>query len=102
MTQANQSENSEQPSAKLRLMLFVAGEEHNSRIAKDNLARICRGIEDRCKVQLVDVMQDFEAALKYNILLTPSLLVVEPSPQVVIVGNLNDPAEVQAALGIGN
>jgi hypothetical protein len=83
-------------------MLFVAGEEHNSRTAKNNLARICRAIGDRCEVQLVDVMQDFESALKYNILLTPSLLVVEPPPQVVIVGNLNDPAEVRAALGIVN
>jgi len=102
VTQVKQPEETEQPSAKLRVMLFVAGEEHNSRIAKDNLARICRGIEDRCEVQLVDVMQDFESALKHNILLTPSLLVVEPLPRVLIVGNLEDPAQVQAALRIGN
>jgi circadian clock protein KaiB len=86
-----------------RFILFVAGDERNSRIAKNNLARICKDIlVGRCEVELVDVMQDFAAALKYNILLTPSLLVVAPPPQVMIVGNLDDMEEVSAALQISN
>lgn len=88
---------------KFRLILFVAGDEHNSRIAKENLALICRDILDsRCEAQIVDVLQDFAAAVKYNILLTPSLLVVEPPPELLIIGNLNDLEEVRAALQAGN
>lgn len=103
MIQSPKPETPEQKSSKFRLILFVAGEEQNSRIAKENLSRICRDmLGGRCEVQLVDVLQDFDTALNYNILLTPSLLVIEPPPQILIVGNLNDMAEVRATLQVDN
>ena len=67
-----------------------------------NLARICRdSLDGRCEMQVVDVMEDFETALEYNILLTPALLVVEPPPQIVIVGDLGEREDVLAALQVG-
>jgi len=102
MNQPQKPETAEGQPPKFRFILFVAGDERNSRVAKENLARVCRDIpDDRCEVQVVDVLQDFDFALKHNILLTPSLLVVEPPPQVMIVGTLDEMAEVRAALQVG-
>lgn len=102
MAESHTPATARQPPPKLRLMLFVAGEEHNSRIARVNLARICKEIlNGRCEMQVVDVMQDFETALEYGIVLTPALLVVEPLPQIVIVGDLSDTEEVLTALQVG-
>jgi len=101
MSQPQQPEPPEAKPPKFQFILFVAGEEPNSRMAKENLALLCRDIPgDRYEVQVVDVLQDFDAALKYNILLTPSLLITEPVPQVMIVGNLSDLATVRTALQV--
>ncbi len=102
MDQPQEPQSAKQHSPKSRLILFVAGDERNSRLAKENLARICRDmLAGRCEVQYVDVVEDFDTAQKFNILLTPTLLVVEPRPQVMIVGNLSDMEEVCAALRVG-
>jgi hypothetical protein len=102
LSQPDEHPTAEHRSSNPRLILFVAGDERNSRIAKDNLARICREMPDiRCEVRIVDVLQDFETAQKYNILLTPSLLVIDSPPPTMIVGNLNDMEEVWKALQSG-
>ena len=82
--------------AACRLILFLAGEENNSRIARENLDRIRRegGLPGGCEVKIIDVLEDFEAAVAYNILVTPSLLVVEPAPPQLIFGNLSDTQKV--------
>ena len=82
-----------------RLILFVAGEEPNSRAARRNLAEICENeLHGRCDVQVVDVLEDFTAAAEHNVLVTPTLLVVEPDPKLTIVGNLSNHAKVRSAL----
>lgn len=86
-----------------RLVLFIAGEERNSRIARENLERICReDLEGDCEVRVVDILEDFDAAIAHNILLTPALLVVEPPIDEVIIGNLSDAEVVRSALRIGD
>ena len=87
--------------AAYRLVLFVAGNEKNSRIARDNLQRLCtEDLWGDCSVEIVDVLSDVTAAAENNILLTPSLLVVEPEPEAVIIGNLSDLKRVRAVLGL--
>lgn len=81
------------------LRLYVTGTEANSLIARRNLKDICeRFLEGRCDVTEVDVLADFESALKDGIFMSPALVLVSPEPRVVIVGNLGDTAKVLSAL----
>ena len=81
------------------LKLYVAGDEQNSRIAKDNLTSICdEYLKDRCKIEEVDVLTDFAAALKDRIFVTPTLVLAAPGPRATIVGNLGDKERVISAL----
>jgi hypothetical protein len=50
----------------------------------------------------VDVVQDFQAAVRDNILVTPALILVAPLPRVVVLGNLSDLPKVLAALRVSN
>ena len=84
---------------KYRLRLFVAGDEPNSKRARENLAQICeQHLAGRYETEIVDVLDDFEAALKSSVLVTPALVLVAPAPTVTIVGNLSDRKKVLAAL----
>lgn len=89
----------EQPS--YRLMLFVAGNEPHSMTARTNLDRLCdQELKDRCEVEIVDVLEDFARASEYDIVLTPTLLVVQPEPSVMVIGSLRDRGKVLAALNL--
>lgn len=79
--------------------LFVAGNEPKSRMARENLAQICdKYMNGRCRVDIVDVMENFQPALDNNIFVTPALLMVSPEPKVVIFGSLSDQVKVLEAL----
>lgn len=81
------------------LKLYVAGDEQNSRIAQDNLTRICdEYLKDRCQIEKVDVLIDFTTALKDRIFVTPTLVLAAPEPRATIVGNLGDKERVISAL----
>ena len=86
---------------KYRLVLFVAGNERNSRIARENLDRVCReDLQGHCEVRVVDILEDLEAAIENNILLTPALQVIEPPIEELIIGNLSDADTVRSVLRI--
>jgi len=90
---------SDPPCVRYRLVLFVAGDEPNSRIARANLEELCRcDIEGDCEVAEVDVLKDFETAAEHGILVTPTLLVVEPQPGTTIIGNLSNREKLRFAL----
>ena len=79
--------------------LFVAGDEPNSKQARENLARLCEAHLNGCyKIQIVDVLEEFRAALENNVLVTPTVILVAPPPPVTILGNLNDSSKVLVAL----
>ena len=81
------------------LRLFVAGNGTNSKQALANLHRLCREhLNGRCTIETVDVVKNYEAAVRNNILVTPALILVTPRPRVMILGNLNDERKVLAAL----
>lgn len=82
-----------------RLMLFVAGQEPNSRAARENLRKIFAA-EPGCasEVQVVNVFEDHRAALEYGVLVTPCLLVLGVEPRVMIVGTLQETQKVRGAL----
>ena len=97
------------PKAKLRrgkgkrnryvLRLFVAGNGANSRQALENLHRLCREhLNGRSTIETVDVVKNFKAAVRDNILITPTLIMVAPLPRVIVLGNLSDQQKVMLAL----
>jgi circadian clock protein KaiB len=81
------------------LRLFMAGNGTNSRLALSNLRHLCnKHLKGRFTIETVDIVKDFEAAVRENILVTPALVLVTPGPRVVIVGNLSDRPKVLLAL----
>lgn len=46
------------------------------------------------------MIKDFQTALDYNILLTPSVVVTKPEPQKTIHGDLSDPDKFVKALNL--
>jgi len=97
------------PKAKLRrgkgqrghylLRLFMAGNGQNSQKALANLRSLCQEhLNGRCTIETVDVVKDFQAAVRDNILVTPALILVAPRPRVIVLGNLSDSPKVLAAL----
>ena len=83
------------------LRLFMAGNGPNSQKALANLCSLCQEhLEGRHTIETVDVVQDFEAAVRDNILVTPALILVAPLPRVVVLGNLSDLPKVLAALRV--
>ena len=80
------------------LRLFVAGNEPNSVQAQTNLTNLCDTyLPGRYQLETVDVLRDFHAALRDNVLITPTLKVIAPV-QATLFGNLSDTARVLAAL----
>jgi circadian clock protein KaiB len=81
------------------LRLFVAGNGTNSRQALANLHRLCQEhLNGNCTIETVDVVKNYEAAIRNNILVTPALILVAPRPRVTVLGNLSDPQKVLSAL----
>lgn len=79
--------------------LFVAGNESNSAQARANLARLCEErLLGRYQIETVDVLKDAASAHKNNVVVTPTLILLKPRPQVTLLGNLNDTRQVLAAL----
>ena len=87
--------------AGFRLVLFVAGDEPNSRLARTNLQRLfAEGHVDDRELMVVDVFEDTSRALAHFILVTPTLLRLEPEPEIRVIGNLSDLDTVRSALGL--
>jgi circadian clock protein KaiB len=84
-----------------RLLLFVAGDEPNSRLARANLEGLRPSVEVAGgSIEVHDVLEDFTAAMEHRILVTPALLQLAPGPRVVVVGSLCDLPAVRLALGL--
>ena len=86
-----------------RMMLFVADNESNSRDARSNIQKICdRHLDGAYEMEVVDVLQDYRKALENRVLITPTLLVLTPTPVVRIVGTLEDDRAVLAAMRLAD
>lgn len=81
------------------LRLFIAGDESNSLLARENLKLVCSEyLNRRCRIEEVDVLIDFASALENKVFVTPTLILVEPEPRARIVGNLGNKERVISAL----
>lgn len=83
-----------------RFRLFIAGNEPNSRLAEQNLRALCAAyLPERHHIEIIDVLQDFEAALKAMIMVAPAVMMTAPR-SVTLFGALTDTARTLAALGL--
>ena len=83
------------------LRLYVAGTNQNSSIAIENLMRLRDSeLRNRCDVQIVDMYQQPELASRDGVVAAPTLVVLDPAPRIIFIGNLSDSARVLAGLGI--
>jgi circadian clock protein KaiB len=83
------------------MRLYIANNAPNSARAVANLAAICKEyLEDRFKLEIIDVLEHPLRALADGILVTPSLAKISPSPAAKIVGNLGEKSSVLRALGV--
>lgn len=80
--------------------LFIAGDEPNSRLARQNLEALCDAhLAGRHRIEVVDVLLDFEAALEAHIVVVPALVMVAPHT-ATFYGTLTDRSKVLAALAL--
>ncbi len=83
------------------LKLFVAGRDTNSLMALQNLESLCREhFKDNYKLEIINVLEQFDTALKNDVLVAPTLIITSIDPPVRIIGSLRDDRKVRYALGI--
>jgi len=83
-----------------RLRLFVAGQEPNSLKAMAILNRLREThLQGGCELSIVDVFEDYQAAIEQHIVAVPTLIIESPPPRRIIVGSLEDEEKLLAALG---
>ncbi|MDM8527014.1 circadian clock KaiB family protein [Anaerolineales bacterium HSG24] len=84
------------------LRLFVAGDELNSRLARQNLEEICHTYlqQQSYEIKVFDILEDIQVAFDNGIIITPMLIASFGQIEVKIMGNLNDTDKVLTALNL--
>ena len=86
---------------KLRLELFIVGQSTRSLAAVANLRLILDAkMPGEFDLQIIDVLEQPEAAEDSNILATPTLVKREPAPPWRLLGDLSETEVVLRRLGI--
>jgi circadian clock protein KaiB len=86
---------------RLVLRLYVAGSAPNSARAHANLLALLERAGVRgYDLQIVDCFREPQRALRDGVLVTPTLVKLEPEPPETIIGTLSDARDVALALGL--
>jgi circadian clock protein KaiB len=89
------------PRSRFKFRLYIAGDTLNSMRAITNLTALCRvHLQDRHTIEIVDLSREPRRALTDGILMTPTLVILSPSPIRKIVGTLSQPQPVLELLGV--
>jgi circadian clock protein KaiB len=87
--------------SELRLKLFIAGNSPRARAAASDLARVCHEhLDGEAIIETVDVLLEPELADAYCVLTTPTVVREFPLPRRRATGDLNDAAQLLAALAL--
>ncbi len=82
------------------LSLYVAGRNHRSRMASENLERICREhLAGRYQIEIIDLREKPQLAMSDQIIAIPTVIRKRP-PGKRVVGDLSDTIKVLAGLDI--
>jgi circadian clock protein KaiB len=86
---------------KMRLELFVVGQSARSMAAVANLRRILdTNLAGQFDLQIIDVLEQPDAAEDSNIMATPTLIKREPDPTWRLLGDLSETEVVLRRFGI--
>ena len=85
----------------LVLRLYVAGDAPNSARARANLRRLLVDVDPGSyDLEVIDCLDEPMRALNDGVLVTPTLLRIQPQPQRTVVGTLRELERVADALEI--
>ncbi len=82
------------------LDLFVAGQTPKAKLTYYNLQKICQELKAECKIQVVDIIKNPQAAVENEIMANPTTIRKSPLPKVTLIGDLSNTARVKIKLGI--
>jgi circadian clock protein KaiB len=84
------------------LRLYVAGENPQSRMALNNLTRLCEEHlgEGRYTIEVIDLMKNPQLAKADQILAIPTLVRKVPEPMKRVIGSLSDAERALLALDL--
>jgi circadian clock protein KaiB len=95
------SERAEEVLSKYILTLYVTGTSPRTRIAIENLNRICaQELAGRYELEIVDVLEHPQRAEDERILATPTLIKQLPPPLRRVIGDLSDKEKVLLGLEV--
>jgi circadian clock protein KaiB len=87
--------------SKYLLTLYVTGTSPRTRIAIDNLNRICKTeLDGQYELEIVDVLEHPQRAEDEKILATPTLIKQLPPPLRRVIGDLSDKEKVLLGLEV--
>lgn len=87
--------------SKYLLTLYVTGNSPRTKIAIDNLNRICsQELEGRYELEIIDVLENPQRAEDERILATPTLIKQLPPPLRRVIGDLSDKEKVLLGLEV--
>jgi circadian clock protein KaiB len=82
------------------LRLYVTGASRQSLQAIDNLKQLCeKNFSGRYQLEVIDIYQQPEAAMKAQLLAAPTLIKDQPPPVRRLIGNLSNREETLKHLG---
>ena len=88
-------------SERIHLHLYVAGLTPKSTRAVADLNRLCEEhLAGRCCVEVIDIYQQPERAIKAQIVAVPTLVKTEPGPTIRLIGKLTESQQVLKNLGL--
>jgi circadian clock protein KaiB len=84
-----------------KLNLFVTDWTPRCVVAYKNLNRICsEHLKDKCKIEVVDLLENPELARQQQIVAIPTLVRTYPEPRKIMIGDLADEERVIKNLGL--
>ncbi len=82
------------------LDLFVAGQTPKAKLTYCNLQKLCQELQMKCKIQIIDINKNPQAAFENEIMANPTTIRKLPLPKITLIGDLSNTARVKTKLGI--
>ena len=85
---------------KYKFVLFISGMSIKSTHAIENIRRICDEYLPEAELQIIDINEEKQHAVNYQIIGIPTLIKTHPLPVRMILGDLSDTNKVLKILDI--
>jgi circadian clock protein KaiB len=84
---------------KWNFRLYIANRTFKSILAKENLKKICHEyLKGDCHVEIVDIIEHPEIAVRDQILAVPTLVYLRPEHDMMFVGDMSSESKVRDML----